>query len=150
MFELNRLFLSPKSLLLLLSQALVSLAQTNSIALNQTLFFDTANLASSTLSLPQSSTSQLFISVALCDTGSSAGNNGARFFVTNNSAVSNPGPDSVESDVYEIAMGSNGMGNFTLLGGNGGVFGISAGSSEQRFEVGVSDSGELVLPVYIR
>lgn len=141
--ELARLFLSTKLLSLLAFKVALTYAQTTSIALNQPLFFDTASLSSSTLSLPQSSTSQLFVSVALCDAASD--DNASRFFVTNNSAVSDPGPNSAESDVYEISVGSNGMGNFTLLGGSGGVFGISAGSAEQRFEVGVSDTGKSLL-----
>ncbi|KAL5514095.1 hypothetical protein ACEPAG_2856 [Sanghuangporus baumii] len=143
MLHLPRLFLAPEPLLFLILQAIPSFAQPDQLVINQSLPLDTVNLPITTFSLPQSSTSQLTISVALCDTVplDSNGNN-ARFFATNNSAVNDPGPNSTESDVYEITLGDNGMGNVTLLGNSGGTFSVSTGSSEQRIEVGVSDTGD--------
>ena len=140
---MTRLLASPEALLLLILQTAFSLAQTTSLTINQTLSLDTANLPSTTFSLPKSSTSRLFVSVALCDAGpvGSSGDN-ARFFVTNNSAVSNPGPSSTESDVFEITLGQTGMGNVTLLGSDGGIFSVTVGSATESFQVGVSDTGQ--------
>ncbi|THH03430.1 hypothetical protein EW145_g6263 [Phellinidium pouzarii] len=64
------------------------------------------------------------------------------FFVTNNTAVSNPGPGSTESDVFEIIIGQSGIGNIMMSMTGGGVFAVDAGSSSQSFEVGVSDTGD--------
>ena len=146
MNPLRRLFLAPEPLLLLIVQAITSFAQPNLLVINQSLPLDTLNLPSSTFALPQSPNSQLTISVALCDAAPLDSNaNNARFFATNNSAVNDPGPDSTESDVYEITLGSDGIGNITLLGNVGGVFSVSVGGSQQRFEVGVSDAGKSVV-----
>ncbi|EJD00456.1 uncharacterized protein FOMMEDRAFT_142366 [Fomitiporia mediterranea MF3/22] len=144
MFDFTRLLLAPEPLLLLVLQVVSSLAQSNTLVLNQSLTLDTANLATSTFSLPQSSTSWLFISVALCNGETLvSGGNEPRFFVTNNSAVTNPGPSSTDSDVFEIIPGGNGMGNFTLHGSSGGVFSITSGNARPILEVGISDTEPL-------
>ena len=144
MLDFTRLLLAPEALLFLVLHAVSSLAQSNTLALNQSLTLDTANLATSTFSLPRSSTSRLFISVALCNGETSvSGGNEPRFFVTNNSAVTNPGPSSTDSDVFEIIPGSDGIGNFTLQGSSGGVFSIITGSARPVLEVGISDTGKL-------
>ncbi|THH16036.1 hypothetical protein EW146_g4534 [Bondarzewia mesenterica] len=68
---------------------------------------------------------QLSISVALC-TNSSAP---PRFFVTNSSDVSTPGPDNGQ-DVWELTLGTEGFGNLTLGGGAGGKIAIWGGTKK--------------------
>lgn len=125
----------PTPILLLIIHASSGLCQ--SLQINQTISLSSSSLSSSTFSLPQSS-SPLTISVALC---SSPSRDGPRFFVTNNSAVNDPGPNT-KDDVFEIEVGDNGIGSVTLEKlSNGGVFGVTLGSGTESFEVGVSDKG---------
>lgn len=65
-----------------------------------------------------------------------------RFFVTNNSAISEPGPDG-GADVYEITLGSNGYGEVALDSANeGGVFAAMEGLYGQTFQVILSNNGQ--------
>ncbi|KAH8113052.1 stretch-activated cation channel Mid1 [Phellopilus nigrolimitatus] len=143
MFQLSRLLLFPESLIFLVLYATAAFAQPQPLALNQSLLLSSSSLSSSTFSLPKSSTSLLTVSVALCDAPAN-NNDGPRFFVTNNTAVSDPGPDSSESDVFEIVLGGNGIGNFTMdVPNGGGVFAVDVEGAARIFEVGVTDSGPL-------
>lgn len=131
----------PTSLLsLLIAQVSFALAQTQQLAINQSLSLDSKSLPNPPrFNIPSSST-PLYISVALC---SSSIPGGPRFFVTNNSAIGDPGPTfTIKDGVYEIQIGDNGIGNVTLEGlSNGGAFGVTLGSGSETFEVGLSDTG---------
>ena len=82
------------------------------------------------------------ISVALCNKPDFSDlSSRARFFATNNSALTNPGPNSAEKDVFELIPRGNGIARLILDGGNGGNFAVHANSASQTFEVGVSDDG---------
>lgn len=86
-------------------------------------------------SLPTSS-SNVSVSVALC----AASANAPRFFLSNDTNVSLPGPDDVgEAGVYEIAL-SNGFGWWTGALGDGGYLAVTDGG-QIPFEIGVSDGG---------
>ena len=105
---------------------------------------------SSTLfTLPASPSSPLFVSLALC---SSSAQVGARFFVTNDSQISDPASDgggAGDEDVFEITLDDAGFGSVKLDAvPSGGAFGVlvPAGSStteSETLEVGLSDTGTL-------
>ncbi|KAI5119680.1 hypothetical protein M0805_009624 [Coniferiporia weirii] len=149
MLRPSRLYHASKYLLLLL-QALfvfvaIAFAQADSLTINGSLALTTTNLSSSTFELPEPSTAFLTVSVALCGAAPASGD-ATRFFVTNNTAVSNPGPDSTQDGVYEITVESAGVGSVVLdMTGGAGVFAVDAGGAAQSFEVGVSDTSE---PLY--
>ena len=133
-------FLSLKLLLYLLVLALqiVDISAQETLAINQTRTIDTSSLTSNTFRLPQTTTSELVVTIALCGNLS----DGTRFFVTNNTAIADPSASSGNTDdVFEIVVNGNGFGNFTLLGDGGGMFAISKGSDDLSLEVGVSDGG---------
>lgn len=137
--------LRPFTVLLLAHLALAQSTDTT-LALNQSLALDTSSLSSTTFALPPSNAStsrRRTISIALCNQQDASSR--TRFFATNNSAVSDPGPTSAESDVYELIVQANGIANLTLEfdGVNeavgAGVVAVDPGSSTQAFEIGVTD-----------
>lgn len=142
MLSLTNLLLIPETLLVFVLQASFAASQTTQLPLGQPVPLSSNNLPThAAFALPRSSL-PLTISIALCSVPAA---NGPRFFATNNSAINLPGPDG-GADVYEVAIGNNGIGNVTLYGlNNGGTFAVDAGSGQQEFEVGVSDSGKYVL-----
>ena len=95
-------------------------------------------------SLPSSS--QITISLALCAAASSSP---PRVFVTNGSSSSQPvvpGPDG-GPDVFQVTIGSTGLGNLTLDLPTGddaaaGVLAVYGGTTSDSLEVGVSQGGE--------
>jgi len=95
-------------------------------------------------SLPSSS--QITISLALC---AAASNSPPRVFVTNSSSSSQPvvpGPDG-GPDVFQVTVGSMGLGNLTLDLPTGddaaaGVLAVYGGTTSDSLEIGISQGGE--------
>ncbi|KDQ58001.1 hypothetical protein JAAARDRAFT_193486 [Jaapia argillacea MUCL 33604] len=128
--------LLPLSLLLLLEAKLL-IVQAQQLSLNSLSAFTASTVPSPpSFSLPSTSDA-LSISVALCSQPSSQP---PRFFITNNSAISDPGPDG-GTDVYEIIL-SDGYGSWTGLMGSGGVLAVED-VGESTFEIGVATGGPL-------
>ncbi len=126
----------PETLWCLLNVAIVAAQTRQQLSLNNLSTFD----ESLTFTLPESS--NLTVSVALCSSASSA-----RFFVTNTSSdADNPGPDG-GTDVYEILL-NEGYGSFAGVFTNGGVL-SAENTRDVTFEVGVSESGEYSLHLFI-
>lgn len=88
-------------------------------------------------SLPDSNL--LSVSVALCANVASP----PRFFVTNDTTITQPGPDDVDDpNVYEILL-NNGLGQWTGVASSGGYLAVSS-AGQAPFEIGVSDQGESI------
>lgn len=89
-------------------------------------------------SLPSSS-SEVTISLALCAAASSSP---TLFFVSNSSdSQIVPGPNG-GAGVFEVQIGSLGLGNFTLAlspGDTAGVLAVYGGSSSDNLEIGVTE-----------
>lgn len=137
----------PEPLLLLLLSATTTFAQTSLLAINTSTPLNSAQLSSSAFSIAGSSTERLTVSVALCGAAPSGGN-AARFFATNDTSVNNPGPDNIGSNVLEIFIGSDGIGNVTFENaGGGGWFAVDAGSAQQAFDVGISDTIGILISI---
>ena len=107
-----------------------------SLALNSLSTFSGSSISSpATFTLPASSS--LTVSVAICSSQASS----AHFFLTNDTAISLPGPDG-GIDVFEILL-VNGYGHWTGPAANGGSLAID-GLEQGIFEVAVSNNGMLV------
>jgi calcium channel MID1 len=109
--------------------------------------FSTTSSTPLLFSLPSSS--QITISLALCAAPSS---NPPSVFVTNSSSSSQlvvPGPDG-GPDVFQLTIGSLGLGNLTLDLPDGdaaaGVLAVYGGTTSDSLEIGVSQGGELGVP----
>ena len=123
------------------SLTLSALAQQQSLSLNSSTSLNTSDLSASSFSLPQSSSNKIVLSIALCSPQTDKDSTlRTRFFATDNSALVDPGPNSAESDVYELIVKDNGLANLTLDGGQGGTFAVHASSASLGFQVGVSDT----------
>ena len=98
---------------------------------------------SSIFSLPASAT--LSVSVALCADVSSL----PRFFLTNDSTITQPGPDSSGgANVFEISL-EDGYGQWTGMMSDGGYLAVS-NAGQTPFEIGVSDQGKSSFdPIYL-
>lgn len=117
----------------------------SSLSLNVPLSLSGNNFSSSTpllFSLPSSS--QLAVSIALCTSPSS---NPPRVFVSNSSdSQVVPGPNG-GSDVFEVILGSLGLGNLTLdAGDTTGVLAVYGGTTSDSLEIGVSQGGKATNP----
>jgi len=117
----------------------------SSLSLNTPLSLSANNFSSSTpllFSLPSSS--QLTISVALCAPPSSSP---PRVFVSNSSdSQVIPGPNG-GPDVFEVILGSLGLGNLTLdAGDTTGVLTVYGGATSDGLEIGVSQGGKATNP----
>jgi hypothetical protein len=113
----------------------------SSLSLDTPLSLSANNFSSSTpllFSLPTSS--QLNISVALCAPPSSTP---PRVFVSNSSdSQVIPGPNG-GPDVFEVIVGSLGLGNVTLdAGDTTGVLAVYGGTTSDSLEIGVSQGGK--------
>ena len=117
----------------------------SSLSLNVPLFLSGNNFSSSTpplFSLPSSS--QLTVSIASCSSPSS---NPPRVFVSNSSdSQLIPGPNG-GADVFEVILGSLGLGNLTLdAGDTTGVLAVYGGTTSDSLEIGVSQGGKATNP----
>ncbi|OBZ72809.1 putative oxidoreductase C24B10.20 [Grifola frondosa] len=115
----------------------IALAQTSQHQLqlsNGVYNFSTTSLPSPpTFALPDIST--LYVSVAVCSTGQYP-----RFFVTNDTSISQPGPGDVDdSSVFEISLGAEGVGTWNGTATHGGVLAIYNSPVGASFQVGISD-----------
>lgn len=138
MFSLAKLSSIPESLLLLILHASLALGQSQPLAINQTQSFLTAPTDNTTFALPKSN-SPLYVSLSLC---SAPEQDGPRFFVTNNSQISDPGSQTTGDDVFEITIDGAGFGSFSFEGApDGGAFGVKLGTDVESLEIGVSDTG---------
>ena len=125
----------PLALLALVQVQLIH-AQNTALQLNTLQNFTAATLPRSPVfSLPDSSS--LSVSVAVCGNDASAT---PRFFVTNDTAITQPGPDSGDPNVFELAL-SDGWGNWTGDASGGGYLSVM-NADQTPFEIGVSDQGE--------
>lgn len=127
----------PETILWLLSAAVIQ-AATTQLSLNAVLSLNSQDLPSPpTFSLPAAQ--NLTITVAFC-----SGTSSTRFFVTNSTSVSDPGPDG-GVDVFEITV-TEGLGSFSGAFLNGGVLALNAGDSDSlSFEIAASDNGQSLL-----
>lgn len=138
MFSLAKLSRIPESLLLLILHTSLVLGQSQPLPINQTQSFLTAPTDNTTFVLPKSS-SPLYVSLSLC---SAPEQDGPRFFVTNNSQISDPGSQSTGDDVFEITIDGAGFGSFSFEGApDGGALGVKLGTGVESLEIGVSDTG---------
>ncbi|KZT30269.1 hypothetical protein NEOLEDRAFT_1054732 [Neolentinus lepideus HHB14362 ss-1] len=131
--------LLPHSLLLLLHVSLTYAQATQQLSIGSLNTYTSANFSGSTspaLRLPPST--NLSVSVAICLSSQSL----PRFFVTNNTEISLPGP-SGGSNVFEIQL-NDGYGNWTGSTPEGGVLAVT-NVGGTPFEVGVTegDSGPM-------
>ncbi|OBZ71893.1 hypothetical protein A0H81_03524 [Grifola frondosa] len=63
-----------------------------------------------------------------------------RFFVTNDTSISQPGPGDVDdSSVFEISLGAEGVGTWNGTATHGGVLAIYNSPAGASFQVGISD-----------
>lgn len=66
--------------------------------------------------------------------------------MTNDSTIYDPGPPDVgRPNVYEISLGSDGMGSWTGQILNGGALAVDVNDAQFSLQIGVSDDGELIL-----
>lgn len=121
----------PETLICLLNAAIVLAQSRQTLSINAVTSFQSPNPPSFTLP----SASQLTVSVALCS--GNIGSSSIRFFVTNSSAVDDPGSNG-GTDVHEIAL-YDGYGNWTGLFPTGGALAVENAGS-MPFEIGVSAS----------
>jgi calcium channel MID1 len=121
------------------SSVALTLAQSpQQLTINSFLSFTPASVPNPpTFAVPVSNS--LSISIAFCSDNSQSPN--PRFFITNDSAVHNPGSSNVgTSDVFEIVV-KDGLGVWTGSFNAGGLLGVED-VNQMAFEVGVSDGGE--------
>ncbi|KAG1727781.1 stretch-activated cation channel Mid1 [Suillus paluster] len=124
----------PQSLWCLIHATFALSAQT--ISLNTLYSFSGASVSSDpTFSLPQAQ--QLTVSIAIC----SAGTSSLAFFVTNNTAITDPGQSTSTTDVFEIPL-LNGFGNWTGTAPQGGFLAVQ-NVGQTSFQVAAS-TGALV------
>ncbi|OCH89949.1 hypothetical protein OBBRIDRAFT_777729 [Obba rivulosa] len=135
---LPRRSLLPQSLLCLI-QVYLTLAQHTQLTLDNLASFSASTLPNPpTFSLPTSG--NLSVSIALC---SSQATSLPRFFLTNDSSISQPGPSDLgQPNVYEIFLDDFGLGNWTGPVNSQGVLAVS-NIGQSTFEVGVSNSAPL-------
>lgn len=97
---------------------------------------------SAVFQLPNS-TSNVTVSVALCSATTAA----PQFFLSNDTSITQPGPDDVsEKGVFQLTL-TDGWGEWTGRLPDGGFLAVSgSGSAQVPFEIGVSDDGERLCP----
>lgn len=123
--------------LLALVQAQLAYAQQTPLLQPNTVHTYTGSTVpkSSVFTLPDASS--LSVSVALCAAATTL----PRFFVTNDTTISVPGPNTLnDPNVYEISL-EDGYGQWTGMALNGGFLAVS-NVDQTPFEVGVSDEGK--------
>ncbi|KAH9939715.1 stretch-activated Ca2+-permeable channel component-domain-containing protein [Epithele typhae] len=125
--------LLPVSLFALVqSFVLLAEAQQQQLALDTVRDFNSSSLPSPPTFFISPSSDFRHVSVGLC--ASSAG--APRFFVSNDSSITHPGPDNVDGkSVIEISVGPEGYGSFAGFFPRGGFFAIQAGSVNTPFEI---------------
>ncbi|KAI0819725.1 stretch-activated Ca2+-permeable channel component-domain-containing protein [Trametes gibbosa] len=115
--------------------SLVDAQQSQQLVLERVLDISTANLPNPPTFRIPSSPNPLFVSVALCATH----DNSTRFFLTNDSSISNPGPPDVDSvNTVEIALPLEGYGVWSTYFTNGGVLSVTKGGTPVEIQMLVS------------
>ncbi|KAI8995212.1 stretch-activated Ca2+-permeable channel component-domain-containing protein [Trametes punicea] len=131
--------LLPLSLLALIQSFLsfVDAQQPQQLVLEQVVDVSTASLPNPpTFRIPASS-DPLFVTVALC----ASSDNTNRFFVTNDTTQSDPGPSDVDAvNTVELDLSDGGVATRSSLFNNGGVLSVLKGSTPVEFQVLVSAS----------
>ncbi|KAI0338114.1 hypothetical protein BDW22DRAFT_1409662 [Trametopsis cervina] len=117
--------------LLLLLQTQLSYAQV-SLSVDKLLNFTAKSLPNPPVFALPATHSNISISVALCASSASP----PRFFISNDTSISNPGPDDPTGSVFEITL-HDGFGAWSGIVNNGGFLSIS-GPVEVPIEVGIS------------
>ncbi|KAI0363272.1 hypothetical protein BV20DRAFT_1126382 [Pilatotrama ljubarskyi] len=129
--------LLPLSLLAVISGflSLVDAQQSQQLALDRIVDLSTANLPNPPTFRIPASNDQLFITVALC----ASSDNSTRFFVTNDTSISNPGSADVDNvRTVEIGIPSSGFNVWSSLFTDGGILSVSKGSTPVEFQMLVS------------
>ena len=127
----------PLALLALIQAQLVYSQQTTqSLQLNTLYSFSGSSIPkSSVFSLPQSSS--LAVSVALCADGAAS----PQFFLTNDTSITQPGPNNVDGEnTFSISL-VDGFGEWNGSATNGGYLSVS-NTGQTPIEIGVSAQGE--------
>lgn len=129
----------PLTLVCLLQSIIGAFAQQASrqLVLNQVVRLNGALLPNPpTFTIPSSP--NISVSVALCSAGIST----PRFIFSNDTSITQPSLNDVgQPNVFEVPLGSDGIGNWTGHAPDGGFLTVS-GAGQIPFEVGVSDQGE--------
>jgi calcium channel MID1 len=128
----------PLTLICLLQAQLAFSQSSVQLSLNSLYSSKSSSRSVPTLFSLPGSKSNVSVSVALCSATTSA----PRFFLSNDTSISQPGPEDVGEDgVFEIAL-EDGWGEWTGSLTEGGVLAVSnSGSAQTPFEIGVSDDG---------
>ncbi|KAH9847078.1 stretch-activated cation channel Mid1 [Lenzites betulinus] len=115
--------------------SLVEAQKSQQLVLEKVLDISTANLPNPPAFRIPASPNPLFVSVALCATH----DNSTRFFLTNDTSISNPGPSDVDSvNTVEIGLPTEGYGIWSTYFTNGGVLSVVKGNAPIEIEVLVS------------
>ncbi|OJT04211.1 Stretch-activated cation channel MID1 [Trametes pubescens] len=125
---------------------LVDAQQPQQLVLERVLDISTANLPNPPAFRIPASTDPLFVTVALC----AAHDNSTRFFLTNDSSISNPGASDVDSvNTVEIGIPAEGFGSWSTWFTDGGVLSVSKGSTvlEIQMLVSASNSTDMGFPL---
>ncbi|KAI0695683.1 stretch-activated cation channel Mid1 [Cerioporus squamosus] len=127
--------LLPITLLAAVTSFLVFAQAQQQLSLDTVVDLDSSKLPSPpSFKLPSDSNS-LYVAIALCTESDSP----PRFFVTNDTTFTQPGPGDVDNvSVFEVIVGSEGFGSWAGLLANGGILSVQKGSTTTPFEVVVS------------
>ncbi|KAI0643232.1 stretch-activated Ca2+-permeable channel component-domain-containing protein [Trametes meyenii] len=117
-------------------------AQQSQLVLERVLDISTSALSNPpTLRIP-ANPNPLFVTVALC----ARTDNSTRFFLTNDTSISNPGPDDVDSvNTVELVISSIGAGWQSNLFTDGGVLSVVKGSTPVEVQMLVSVTNATVV-----
>ncbi|KAI0653108.1 stretch-activated cation channel Mid1 [Cubamyces menziesii] len=109
--------------------------QAQQLALEKVVDLSTSSLPNPPTFRISPSADPLFISVALCN----ASDNTTRFFLTNDTTISNPGPSDVDSvNTSELVMPDTGFNEWSNWFTNGGILSVLKGDASVEFELLVS------------
>ncbi len=131
--------LLPVSLLAVIQSFLLLVDAQQKLSLDTTVDLNTNNLPNPPTFTVPSSSGPLIISVALC----AASDHPPRFFVTNDTAISQPTLSDVDNaNTYEVVVGSEGFGSRALVFTDGGTISVVKDSTATPFEIVVSTNSE--------
>ena len=129
----------PVSLLAVIQSFLLLAEAQQKLSLDTTVGFNSNNLPNPPTFTVPSTTGPLIVSVALC----AASDHPPRFFVTNDTTLSQPSPSDVDNlNTYEILVGSEGFGSRALVFNDGGTISVAKDSTATPFEMVVSANSE--------
>ncbi|KAI0758644.1 stretch-activated cation channel Mid1 [Trametes elegans] len=132
----------PVSLLAVVQSLLLSVyAQEQQLVTERVLDIFTSALPNPPVYRIPPSTDPLFVSVALCANS----DNSTRFFLTNDTSISNPGPSDVDPpNTIEVVVQETGFGLWSLSFPNGGVLSVMKGNQPVEIQMLVSATNSTV------